>query len=1079
MTSPPLSSQTQLPIVSAPASMIQRQFWLIHQLQPDNSAYNIASVFDIEGPLDITALNQAANEVVARHETFRTIFTTRGRELVQKILPELHIDLPLVDMQTQQNMARTTQLINQEICHPFNLEKGPLVRLLLIKQNDARYILLICIHHIITDLQSKQMFAAELSLRYNLLTEGSAPSSSFNKPPRPYRDYAVWQQSWLSSDQALAMGQFWQQELKGQSSTLNLPLDQPRPARLSYHGSHQPFRLSTSLSDALKEFSKKNALDIFVTLLAAYLVVLARYSNQHKITTGVPLTNRRQQEHKDIMGCFVNILPLNFDLSSSPNFAEVAGQVRMKMLLAHRNQEIPFEKIVQLIKPQRDPSYNPIFQAGFTVEPLMVLDLHHIKVTPRKVHNQGAQLDLFLNIWSLNGQIEGYFEYNSALFRQETIQRFSNHYENILAAILHDANLPINRLPLLGKDELAQLQDWNNTSTDFPRQLTLIALFEQQVEIRPDAIAATFAEQQLSYGQLNERANQLAHQLDTLGVGPGSLVGIYLDRSLEMLIAIIAILKSGGAYVPLDPTFPVHRIGQMLEDSKVKVILTQENLAQGLPVNQARLLFLDRDWPQIASNKKNNLDVAISPDDLAYVIFTSGSTGRPKGVQVPQGAVVNFLLSMQNEPGISAEDTLLAVTTLSFDISVLELLLPLSVGAKVVIASRTTATDGNKLLALLRSSNATIIQGTPTTYHLLLTAGWKSPLPVKVLCGGEVLPHDLAQKLIQLLTNVWNLYGPTETTIWSSCYRIMPDQPVLIGKPIANTRMYIVNDQLQLCPIGVAGELLIGGLGVSRGYMNQPKLTAKQFIPDTFSGPTDKLVYRTGDLACYLPDGNIKLLGRLDHQVKIRGYRIELGDIETALNNHPAVKQVAVISHDFGARDERLVAYLTLKQDETITTEELRRYLRELLPDYMTPALFTVLPKMPLTLNNKINRRALPAPAQTRPVLNRGYHAPQNESEQRIARLWGEVLQLNQVGIDDNFFDLGGDSLLSVQLTAMVSEELGCEIPIAKFYQYPTVRTFAAFLHKSAGSVHKNATSRAQKQRQALSRKQLSRRRTS
>ena len=1049
--------------------MIQRQFWLLNQLQKEGSAYNIASVFLLNGPLDSGALEQSINEIVETHAILRTNFITRDGELVQHIHARRPVVLPVDDCSSP-SLPETAilRMVEEEVTRPFTLATSPLLRIRLFKLDDRKHILVVVMHHIVTDLQSKKVFGAELSRRYNAKTGGLAlePQETVHQ----YAEYATRQQQWLTSAEAEKMTAFWRGELTGQNWVLNLPVDYPRPVILTYNGSHQDFTLTAEQTGTLEEFSRQRTIDPFVTLLTAFLILLARYSNQPQIIIGVPLSNRRHADDKDTLGCFVNILPLAFDLSEVTNFNQALKQVRMKMLSAHRHQELPFEVILDAVKPKREPSTNPLFQAGFTAEPPMELTLNHLTAEPMPIHNRGAQLDLFLNLKSLGPRIHGYFEFNTDLFAPATIGRMRDHYLNLLRAITIDAEQEINRLPLLSEDEREQLLvQFINTSAPVP-VCCLHQLFEDKAVAHPDTVAAVCGESCLTYGELNARANQLAHFLRERGVGRETLVAVFLERSLDMLVAVYGILKAGGAYVPLDTEFPQQRISQMLEDAQPGVILTQARLAGRLPRSETQVVCIDQDWPRIAAWPQDNPANIATPDNLAYVIFTSGSTGRPKGVQVPQRGVVNFLASMEREPGITKEDILLAVTTLSFDISALELFLPLSVGARVVIAGSETARNGQELLSLLRSSGATILQATPTTFHLLLGAGWHSPLPVKVLCGGEPFPAELAQKLTGLADSVWNMYGPTETTIWSTCHRISVDQPVVIGRPIANTRIYIVNDQNQPAPIGVAGELLIGGLGVTRGYLHRPDLTEQQFIPDFFNPSADTPLYRTGDLASYLPGGEIRHLGRIDHQIKIRGFRIELGDIEAAIQSHPAVRQGVVKPHEFASGDVRLIAYVTLRPGEE--NVQLRAYLQDILPEYMIPAVVTVLPEMPLTPNNKIDRKALPEPDRARPDLHRQLALPQNDVEANLAQKWTVILHLDQVGVDDTFFDLGGNSLLSIQLIAQLEQEMQTTIPVVKFYQYPTIRLFAQYLQQNQEQAASGAVSadRAQRQKQAMAR---------
>ena len=1054
----------------APASMIQRQFWTIHQIHPESPAYNIPFVAELYGQLDRKALESSLNETISAHDIFRTSFLHQGDALVQCIDDKTSITLTSEDI-TELDAARQhselERILNRDILSPFDLQNGPLIRVCLVRCRSDKTILAIVMHHIITDLRSKELLLDEISRRYNHKT-GTAAAIPDKKKSNQYADYARRQEQWLSTTAAEKMTGFWHDRLKHCSSTLNMPTDFPRPTVAALTGDIQDVVIGAAETSTIKDFSRKISADVYLILFAAYLVLLKRYTDQKDIVIGVPLTNRRHDPDKETIGCYVNILPLAFDMSENPSVSTVIRQVRLNMLHAHRHQEVPFERIVDKLRPRRDASYNPIFQVGFTYEPDFNLDLNCIDSMPVRMHNRGSQIDLFLTINKIEDEITGSFTFDSSLFENATIERLRDHYINILLAMIENPDSPVDALPILSAAETGRIKnEWNATASPYPG-VCLHQLIERQTEITPENIAVVYDNESLTYKSLNDRANQVAHYLKNQGVGIEDLVGVYIDRSLEMLVAIMGVLKAGAAYVPMDIEFPAHRISQMVEDALPKVILTRSQLAVGLPACSAHVVCLDTDWEHIAKCDGMNPRSEVSPENLAYVIFTSGSTGRPKGVMVPHRAVVNFMESMRKTPGMSEHDTLTAVTTLSFDISVLELFLPLTVGAKIVVADSETTKNGHSLLSLVTSSKTTVMQATPTTYHLMIAAGWTSPLPIKILCGGESFPVELARKLTTLGDSVWNMYGPTETTIWSTCHQIVNDGPVLIGRPIANTKIYIVNRRNQPTPVGVAGELLIGGAGVTRGYLNRPEITAKQFIPDIFDPSSEFSVYRTGDLACYMPSGEIKVLGRIDHQIKLRGFRIELGEIESALESHPAVRQAVVKTHEFEPGDKRCVAYITLKgQHEKIS---FRDYLKDLLPDYMIPSIFTVLPEMPLTPNNKVDRKALPEPDRLRPELQKELILPQNQVQDAIARVWKDVLRIDAVGIDDAFFDLGGDSLLSIRVITELENTLNMRIPIVKFYQYPTVRLLSDFLKRDERTVssEKPTMDRAALRRRAL-----------
>jgi len=1061
-----------------PASLIQEQFWLINKLQPNNPAYNIPSLFYLKGNLNIEALKKSLDEIVCRHDIYRTTFSREGNQLYQIVEKETKLTLQSVKLNNIVQKEKKNQinyLVHQKITTPFDLANGPLLSVTLFYLGEQEYVLLLMMHHVITDLRSKQLFALELSALYTAFD--SNKPIPLSTPTQQYKDFASWQHKWLKEEQCYIMGDYWQRSLKDYSGYLNLPTDIPRPPVHKISGNACSFHLSKYFTTSLKKFSQSKTSNIFLILLTTYYILLFRYTDQNDIIAGVPLTNRRKDIHKNIAGCFVNILPIAIRISGNQNFEAVLKQIRQAMLGAHRNQELPFDSIFKKLLPQRDLSFNPLFQTGFTFEPPMELDLYNIEITPEKIHNQGAQLDLFFTLWEKDEEIQGFVEFNTELFEESTINRLISCYEALLQEIVSHPEDTINSLNILSEEEkYQQVVHWNSTDTDLPSTPLLHKAFEKQAVKTPDSIAIISESSQLSYRQLNNRANQLAHYLQSHGINSGSFVGVFMDRSLDMIVALYAILKAGGAYVPLDPAFPQDRIAYMLEDANLKFIITKDTIADQLPDHDSEKILIDTAWASIKNEANTNPETKLSPNNLAYVIYTSGSTGKPKGVQVPHKAVVNFLISMSQRPGITDKDTLLAVTTLSFDISVLELFLPLTIGAKIVIANQKTSSNGELLLDLLYSSKATIMQATPTTWYLLIAAGWKGSQEFKILCGGEPLPFDMAYKLTKRSSSAWNMYGPTETTIWSTCCQLTDkDVEIQVGKPIANTQVYIVNKDNQPNPIGVAGEMLIGGTGVTCGYLNRPNLTQKMFIPDIFrKNSSPHKLYKTGDMACYLPDGSIKVLGRIDNQIKLRGYRIELGEIETVLENHPSIKQAASIVREDEPGDKRLVGYSVINQGYLFSGIELQKYLKTKLPEYMVPSIFIQIETMPLTLNGKINRRALPKPDRKRESFEQIFSPPKTKIEKTLSKLWSKTLKIDEVGIHDNFFDMGGNSMLSVQLVGLLEEKLGITIPIVKFYQYPTIDTLSQYVSSKqtplTDSVN-NPKKRAQQQRQALAKR--------
>jgi amino acid adenylation domain-containing protein len=656
--------------------------------------------------------------------------------------------------------------------------------------------------------------------------------------------------------------------------------------------------------------------------------------------------------------------------------------------------------------------------------------------------------------------LRGMLEYNTDLFDATTIERMAGHFHTLLEGIVTNLEQRIGTLPLLTEPERHQLLvAWNATQTEYPRDLCVHQRFEAQAARTPDRVAVVFEGQRLTYRELNQRANQLAHHLQSLGVGPDVLVGIYVERSLEMVVGILGILKAGGAYLPLDPAYPKERLAFMLEDTQAPVLLTQERLLGELPEHRAAVVCLDADREVTAQQSVENPSSGVTSGHLAYVIYTSGSTGRPKGVKIEHRSVVNTLEAMHRESGLTDADTLLSMTTLSFDISVPELFLPLVVGARVVIVSRTVAADGEQLARALVETGSTVMQGTPASWTLLLSAGWEGSDRLRALCGGEALPQGLAAQLVERMRSLWNLYGPTETTVWSTVYRVSSvDGPISIGRPIANTQIYLLDDHGRPAPIGVPGELYIGGDGVAQGYLNRPGLTAEKFIPDPFGEQPGARLYKTGDLARYLPDGNIQFLGRLDHQVKIRGFRIELGEIEAMLGQHPAMRETVVLAREDEPGDKRLVAYIVPDQEPVPTMEELQGYLRAKLPEYMVPSAFVFLDGMPLMPNGKVDRQALPAPERKRPELESAFAPPRTPTEELLAGVWTQVLGIEQVGIYDNFFELGGHSLLATRVVSRVRDAFQMELPLRCIFEAPTVAELSRVIKEvSAGHAEPRA----------------------
>ena len=1024
-----------------PLSLAQERLWLLHQLQPDIPLYNESSLFRLTGKLNVTALEQSINAVIQRHEILRTCFQVVVDQPVQVIDATLTFSLPLVDLQgipETEQQAKVKQIVTTDSSIPFDLSQGQLLRGTLLRLKQQEYILLLTMHHIISDGWSWKVFYQELAVFY------SATANDLPKLPIQYADFALWQREWLQSETIKTQLAYWKQQLEGIPPVLPLPTDYPRPANQSFRGAREQLILPLQLTNALKSLSQQSGVTLFMTLLAALTTLLYRYTGQTDIPIGTPVANRTCREIEGLIGCFINTLVLRTDLTGEISFCDLLRRVRDRTLAAYAHQDLLFEQLVKELQPERTMSYAPLFQVMFVFQdaPLQALKLPEIELQPLVIDSGIAKYDLTLFLEDTKQGLIGALEYNTDLFKADTITRMLGHFQTLLEKIVSNPQQQLWQLPLLTLSEQQQLAAGNHTQINYP-QLCLHQLFEAQVEQTPDAVAVEFESAQLTYRELNASANQLAHYLRQLGLQPEGLVGVCVERSLEMVVALLAILKAGGAYVPLDPTYPPERLSFILEDTQVQVLLTQQHLVEVLPAHPAELVCLDADSQTIAQHSTENPINTVVADNLAYVIYTSGSTGKPKGVQILHRAVVNFLCSMHQQLEVTAPDVFLAVTTITFDIAVLELFLPLTIGSRVVVASREVATDGVRLSESLNNSGATVMQATPATWRMLITADWQGNNQLKILSGGEALSPQLAEQLLGWSKQFWNLYGPTETTIWSTLTQIeSKQQPVTIGRAIANTQTYILDNHLQPVPIGIPGELYIGGIGLARGYLHRPDLTAEKFIPDPFNHAAGTRLYRTGDLARYRADGAIEYIKRSDRQIKLRGFRIELGEIEAVLSQHPTLREVVVILREDQPQQKRLVAYVVPISHREPTPSELRSYLQKRLPAYMVPSVFVVLEALPLTPNGKVNRQALPVPDQTRPELET-FVAPRSVVEEMLASIWEQILDIERVSIHDNFFALGGHSLLATQVVSRLRQAFQVSLPLRSVFEAPTVASLA------------------------------------
>jgi amino acid adenylation domain-containing protein len=825
---------------------------------------------------------------------------------------------------------------------------------------------------------------------------------------------------------------YWRQKLAGIPATLELPTDHPRAPVQTFRAACDSTVFSKGLKDSLTVLAKQERVPFFVVPLAAFQILLMRYSRQDDVVVGL----------KDGPAA---VVPIRTDLSGDLTFRELLARTSDEVSAAAEHRNVAWDDVIAILQPDRDASHHPLFQVLFSVE--------NCQSSPEP--NGGLKVDLQLHMQDRSDGLAAQVTYSSDLFDAATIARMICHLGKLLEAAAENADETLWRLPLLTEAERHRLVvEWNNTAAEYPREQCVHQLFEAQAARNPNTKAVVFGSESLTYGQLERRANQLANHLIGLGATPDSLVGICLERSLEMVVGLLGILKAGAAYVPLDPAYPPDRIAFMLENAEVPLLLTQARLRESLPATRHRTILIDSDWPEIAQQTEESPGLKLTPENRAYVIYTSGSTGKPKGVEIPHRSVVNFLTAMAKRPGIAASDRLLAVTTLSFDIAGLEIYLPLTQGASVEIVSREVASDGNQLLHSLERSGATVMQATPATWRMLLEAGWEGDARLKMLIGGEAVSQKLASQLLQRSASLWNVYGPTETTIWSTLSKLeVGNSTVCIGKPIGNTDIFILDKVLQPVPIGVPGELHIGGHGLARGYLKRPELTAEKFIANPFSDDSRARLYKTGDLARYLPNGDIEFLGRIDHQVKIRGFRIELGEIETVLRQHPAINETVVVVREDTPGDKRIVAYLVPTADMEPTSTELRSFLKDKLPDYMLPSLFVTLESLPLTPNGKIDRRALPFPNHVDLAPTGTFAAPTDVIQWRLVQIWQSVLGVRPIGVRDNYFELGGHSLLAVKLMKRIEGAFGRILPLATLLQAPTIEQLATILRQAGCSM--------------------------
>lgn len=1036
-------------------SKFQEQFWLLNSLAKSSSAYNIPSLFRLDKKPDITILQETLNILVQRHEPLRTSFAIEENTVYQYIAPAASVNTTIREVNIHRNTNNSPELdseILMEIHKTFDLSVAPLFRVTFFNFIDSYY-LTIVFHHIIVDLHSKEIFAKDFSFLYNSILSGE-----YHDLPElaiQYCDYSKWHNEWRESPDALKNIVNWRPELPDSNTLLNLPLDFDRPVMPSLKGKRSYFEIEESLSSRIYKFSADQATTPFLVLLSSYAILLNKLSQQDLIVIGVPLSNRRNEEFKDTFGCFVNILPVAIDFSQDPTSFEIRTQIRQKLLFAHRNQEVSFLDILSSTHGKRILSYNPLYQTGFTFEPPMDLELNDLHIKNIPVEKEGSQLDLFLTMWEDQTQFSGYIEYASDLFSPLTIERIKESYIETVNQII-ETDKKVNSISLLSLSDRKKLQKWNSTEMDVNTEICLHQKFEEQVVLFPDNIAISDTHIELTYAKFNIHVNRLAHFLIDSGVKIEDIVGVCLNRSIELMIAIYAIHKAGGAYLPIDPNYPSERLEIIIDDASPKFILTTKLNSKNLG-RKSNFVCIDNILETPLSNKNSNPNLKISSNNLAYLMYTSGSTGKPKGVMIEHKSVINKLEWMQFQHPIDKTDTMLLKTPITFDVSVWELFWWYFNGAKLALLPVEGEKDPKTIADHVEKQKVTVIIFVPSMFspfvEYIKTKQVVSKLSKLkyIIQIGEALSPQLVMNFNELRNIDFspllvNTYGPTEATVavsYFSCPERNPVNKVYIGKPIFNTKLLIINKYNIIQPIGIPGELVVAGTNLSRGYLNRPELNREKFIKIKDLNENDIRVYKTGDLVRWVDEGELEFIGRLDNQIKIRGYRIELGDVEAKILEHIAVKTTAVIVNKSNFTDSHMIGYIVLKDNATCSIEEIRKFISSKLPDYMIPSYLMIIDKMPLNTSGKIDRKSLPDPEF---IFEKDYVEPKTKFEKALVRIWSGILDQDVVGINNNFFDIGGNSLSAIRMVNEIKMSLMIDIEPLVLMQYPNIRALAEYL---------------------------------
>ncbi len=1066
-----------------PLSYGQRALWFQHQLAPA-SIYNQIYAVRVPDKIDMSILRKSFDSLSRRHPALRTNFITKDGHPQQIAGDEIQTIFHEIDV-SGKTEEEIHQVMREQIDRPFDLENEPLTRLSMLSKAEDDHIFLFIGHHIISDMWSLAIFMYELDQLYLAGGEAELPDLGFT-----YSDYVRQQNKMLARAKGKAHLDYWKDKLKGDLPVINLPADYPRPPIQTYNGGTETLTINHELAEKLKEISEKHGSTLYTTLLAAFKVLLHRYTGQNDLVVGSPTTGRTSPEYAAILGYFVNPVAMRSTISGNETFESYLAQISETVIEALDHQDYPFNLLVEKLQPKRDPSRTPVFQLMFVYQKAYLLHesgmsglavaeeggqmkLGGVTLESMSIENRVLPFDITMLMAELDEGLGASLQYNTALFKRETVLRMLDHFHRLLEGIAEDPSRSISSYNLLADQEIKQvIYDWNQTQAAYEDSLCVHQLFEAQVEKTPQAKAVVYKDASLTYDELNKKANQLARHLRKMDVGADVIVAIAAERSLEMFIGVMAVLKAGAAYLPLDPSYPKERLAYMLEDSKAPVIITQKKLEAQLPQNNWRRIYLEDILPQVANESADNIQTETIKDNLAYVIYTSGSTGKPKGVMLTHSGLRNLVQAQIKEFGINRDTRLLQFASFSFDAAASEIFTTLLSGATLYEVDKETLVSGPDLIQFIEDNGITTSTLPPSVLRVLPADNLSSLKTI--ISAGESCSIDIAERWSKN-RNLINAYGPTEGTICASCYHVKetPEgSSVPIGVPIDNVQIYILDEYLNPVPVGIPGEFHIGGMGVARGYFNRPGLTAEKFIPDAFSKTEGMRLYKTGDLARFLPDGNIEFLDRIDQQVKIRGFRIELGEIEHTIKSHETVKDAAVIA--YGATDKRLAAYIISNLEGELNTEDLKYAARQRLPDYMIPSTFIKLDEFPLTANGKIDYKALPKPDVSRAKFVKA----ETETERKLAQIWQDVLNIEQVGINDNFFELGGHSLNIIQAQTKIKEEFDKEINVVEMFKYPTISSFSKFIsgEQSGRGTKEQTQARASKQKKALdAQKQLMR----